>query len=532
MTTTTNAKPTSPAAPALPPRSNLSRCVAAVVLLATFAGCLWMYTKDNAFPINYHPDEGGKVMQVMSASERRNFNHPQLLLEATEWAMHFLDTPADPQAVVVVGRTVSGVFTAWAVVALALCGYLAVGLPGLIAVAPAVALCPFLLAYSHSMKEDAALGFGCAMAVLGARLTWDWGRRPVLQWAAVVALALGVALAMSAKYVGAVAVVVAIPALLFAPRTGLQAALLRPVVFVSWLLLFVITINHRALGDLEVFVEGLERETEHSQEGHFGLTMDQPNLFALDVAKDYTSAPAQWMLAVGGLLALLWWRRRYGVGWDRSVWLFAIAFLVALSYGVIPMARYALPVVVLGALLSGIGAARLGQFVGRPWARWGAPVAFAVVTCAWQVRTCADYVRQFADDSRQNLRTFILNDPGMAGASVLAESYTALGGQAYDGTDDGLSRRVRVDERMFAGNVGSLANARRMGYTHVAVADFAYGRFLDPHTFPVPAFRDGYNQQRWFYHELFKLEPIWSQVTSRPTSAYTNPKIRLYDIRR
>jgi hypothetical protein len=532
-TVATSAVRARPSAATVVCRPNLARSVAAVVLLATLAGCLWMYTRHNAFPLTYHPDEGGKVMQVLSASERRNFNHPQLLLEATEWAVYLLDTPRDPQAVVVVGRTVSGVFSALAVVALALCGYLVAGLPGLLAVTPVVALCPFLLAYSHAMKEDAALAFGVAISVLGARLMWDWGQRPLLQWLAVVALALGVALAVSAKYVGAVAVVVAIPALLFAPRQSLLAAMLRPVVFLSWLFLFVVTINHRAINHFDAFTSGLEREYEHSQNDHLGLTMDKPNLFAFDTARDQTAPPARWLLVAGGLVASIWWWRGYGAGWDRAVWLFAITFLIVLSYGVIPMARYALPVVVLAALLAGVGAARLGQLTGWTWARWGVPAAFAIATCAWQGPLCVDYVRQFGDDSRQNLRTFILKEPSMEGASILAENYTALGGPAYDGADDGLRRRARIDERMFAGNVGSLENARRMGYTHIAIADFAYGRFFDKHAFPVRDATQWYRQQYLFYHRLFKEgQLVWSHEPKHPSGGYTNPTIRLYAIGR
>ncbi len=490
-----------------------------------------MYTTHNAFPYNYHPDEAGKAQQILSQGEYRNFNHPQLLLESTEWATWWFQTPADAQAVVEVGRTVSGVMTALAVVALSLSGYIALGLPGLISVTPVVALCPFLLAYSHSMKEDAALGFGISIVVLGTCLLWQWGNRQVLQWLAMVVLAVGVATAMSAKYVGAVAIVVAIPALLFAPRTALLPALLRPVVFISWLLLAVIAINHRAISDFDQFSEGLEREYEHSVTDHMGLTMNRPNLYIVNVTRDATPLFLQAMLMVGAVLWITFWRRKHRMGWDRCVLLLAGGFLLVLSYGVIAMDRYALPVVMLVALLAGIGTARLGQFIGKPWAKWGLPITFASVTIVTQGPICADYIRQFGDDSRQRLREFILNEPTMAGTRILAEQYTGLNGPAYDGSDDGLRSRANISSRMFAAELRSIESARRMGFTHIAVADFAYGRYFDPHVFPSRGETNSYNRSRTFYEELFRDgQLVWSYEPTHRMTAYTNPTVRLYAI--
>jgi hypothetical protein len=513
-----------------PARPNLSRVIAALLLLATFAGCLWMYTRHNAFPYEYHPDEGGKALQILSVDGRRNFNHPQLMLEATQWATHWLATPADPQAVVVVGRTVSATFAALAVVSLALCGYLAGGLAGLIAVAPLVALSPYLLAYTHVMKEDATLVFGVAVSVLGARLLWNWGRRPVLQWVAVVVLAGGTAAAASAKYVGVVTVVLALLALVGAPNASRFTALLRPVVFLSYAMLLVLVINHRVLDNLDGFARGLEREIDHSLTEHSGLTMAKPNTYAADTTLEQTFPHARALLAVGLLLAIGWWRSRPRLGWDRCVWVFAALFLAVLSYSVIPMQRYALPVALMGALLAGVAAVRVGQFIGRPWARWGVPLATAAVTIGWQGPRCADYVAQFRDDSRQQLREFILNDPTMRGARVWSEGYVGLDYPPYHGGDDGLSAYVAEIHTPFsAGEAGSLESLRQRGYTHIAVADIAYARYLDRRVIPTPSFQYGYARRRRFYEQLFAEGTlIWSREARYPMQAYTNPTIRLY----
>ena len=43
---------------------------------------LWVFTRNNDFPLDYHPDERGKVLQLIDPTHTRNFNHPLLMLEA------------------------------------------------------------------------------------------------------------------------------------------------------------------------------------------------------------------------------------------------------------------------------------------------------------------------------------------------------------------------------------------------------------------------------------------------------------------
>lgn len=538
---------------------NASRVVAAIVLLATFVGCMAMYTRHNAFPYQYHPDEGGKAQQIVSDHGYRNFNHPQLMLEATQLIVDWHDGQPDFQEVVEIGRRVSATFAALGVVCLALCGYLIGGLPGLIAVTPAVALCPFLLAHTHAMKEDAALVFGVCVATLGSCLLWHWGRRPALGWVGVAVLAIGFAAATSGKYVGAATVALGVLALVFAPRRNFAVALMRPIVFVSYALLVTLLVNHRILRNWDSFDEGLDREYEHSITGHSGLTMASPNGFVFDVTRDQTFPHVAALAGLGLLLAIVWWPgligrvkrlvtkktsglpnihadasigANRGLGWDRCMWTFTAIFLYVLSMSLIPMERYALPIVVLVALLAGVGATRLGQFVGRPWAVWGFPAAFAIVTLAWQGARCADYVNQFGDDSRQRLREFLLTD-AMNGAVVACELYTGVNAPPYHGGDDGLRNRVRLIGTFSAADQGSVDRLRRMGVTHVAVASPNYERYFNPHVFAVPGEEDDLRHRQAFYRELFHDEKlVWSREAEHPMKSYTNPLIRVYDIRK
>src|SRR2546423_13889301 len=91
---------------------------AASILL--WLGCLVLYTRANRFPYTYHPDEEGKAKQVLF--NRRNFNHPQLLLETTQVVSMFVGAGGDVQRQTEIGRWVSAGVGAGGVVGRALGG--------------------------------------------------------------------------------------------------------------------------------------------------------------------------------------------------------------------------------------------------------------------------------------------------------------------------------------------------------------------------------------------------------------------------
>ncbi|MEO8352164.1 MAG: hypothetical protein ABI680_10580, partial [Chthoniobacteraceae bacterium] len=86
--------------------------------LALFAGCLVLNTRHHDFPYYYHPDEPGKVEQILSGEW--NLHHPMLLLDGARLYLAAAGTERDSQAVVEAGRTVSAIFISAAVVVLSL----------------------------------------------------------------------------------------------------------------------------------------------------------------------------------------------------------------------------------------------------------------------------------------------------------------------------------------------------------------------------------------------------------------------------
>jgi hypothetical protein len=142
-----------------PPVSNLPFRCWYLAGIFFFAG-LGLYTRHNDFPCYYHPDEPTKARQLIT--ERFNFNHPLLLLQATRLFRGAAGGAPTMQPVTETGRWVSAAFAAGAIACLSL---LAAHLYGTMAAACTGVLLlgsSHLYELAHYMKEDTALAFGIA----------------------------------------------------------------------------------------------------------------------------------------------------------------------------------------------------------------------------------------------------------------------------------------------------------------------------------------------------------------------------------
>ncbi|MGC1884812.1 MAG: hypothetical protein WA709_01690, partial [Stellaceae bacterium] len=162
---------------------------------------LWVFTRNNDFPLDYHPDERGKVLQLIDPTHTRNFNHPLLMLEAAAAVRDWLHIDNDERANVIAGRWASAALASIAVLTLAVAGYYAAGYQGLVICGSMAALCPPLNVYAHFFKEDTALVAGLAVAILGATRLIATDQRSKQGFAAAL-MGVGCAAALSGKYVG------------------------------------------------------------------------------------------------------------------------------------------------------------------------------------------------------------------------------------------------------------------------------------------------------------------------------------------
>lgn len=530
-------------------------------LLALTGSCLAVFSLHYAvLPYRFHADELGKGKQILANT--RNFSHPLLLLNATQvvqrwWAPDLSSAVASPatlQQAVQLGRLVSASLAAGAVLCLAATAMILRGPRAMVAVGVVVALCPSLLMYAHDFKEDTALVFGLAAFALTLAI-FD---RYHGAWSAAM-LGLGAALAVSGKYIGVMALPLAITMMLAAPWPVLGRPWLgfwtRLAAMLSAFVCAAALINHQVLHDPGQFVNSMMLEAQHGVTEHSGLTSDRPNWhWAWQLGRE-VSLP---VLALAGLylVCLAATRRRRSTA-ELLVAAIPLVYFVLLLWCPIPFNRYLLPATVFTFALAGLGVVELAEHLSRlaerrrgpkrqPHGRghgtravttralapWVAPTALLGVVALVQLPRCVDYLAQFPGESRlrfdRHVRAAL---PG--GARIIADFYAGLapGVIAPDATPQGPLTLV-VTPGIFAADMGSLDTLRRLGVTHVAVCDLAYARYFDPRLYPGADDLPGYERRKAFYQSVFAQgQLVWDSKVGEnhiPSGSYTNPHVMLY----
>jgi hypothetical protein len=450
----------------------------AALLLATFAALLLLYTRHAGMPFYYHSDEPSKVEQV-TGERPLNFKHPLLLMNATRALAHATAADGERQAAVRAGRFVSAAFAALAVATLAALAWLERGLLAAACVAVVVGLSHGLFTFSHFMKEDTALVFGLAAALLGASA---FARRPSAARAA--AFGAGCGLALSAKYAGAVALAGALPLLVFAlrgaPRPGLARGLLA---WLEGLLACLALVNASGLLDPAAFRAGVTYEADHVATGGgrpFAGLLSPAYLHAF---LDQTTWPVR-VLGLGGLaFALATWRRRTLS--ERALALFPLLYLAVLQLSPIKATRYLLPVVVMahafaGVALAGLAAALSARVTALRGPARRAALTFALLAAAAvpQVRAVALHLHEFASESRSALYEFARTHVPPESA-ILQDRYAGLPDPilAYK-TPEQPYLDSWVITRHYAVDYGTVDDMIAAGIEYVAVCDRTFGRFF------------------------------------------------------
>jgi hypothetical protein len=264
--------------------------IAIVLAFATFLQATW----NNEFPAAFHPDESSKVGQILRGDY--DFHHPLLMLRAAQLLLGPGGFAEDPQRVVVIGRTVSALASAGAVLCLVLVGAALGGNLAAVAAGMLLAINHSLFELAHYFKEDTILLFGVSLFLLGLV---HCQQAPHTGRAVVLGGTLGIAL--SAKYTALVLVPVAVAAVLIMARErrGLQVAAGAGVAAA-----LVVIINWPALSQLPTFTESFIRVLQLASGGHEGIGRPVPHGYYLWLA--WTSTNSVVWLLIGVYLAGLW----------------------------------------------------------------------------------------------------------------------------------------------------------------------------------------------------------------------------------
>jgi hypothetical protein len=505
-------------------RSNWSAWLMAAVL---FTFTLALHTRHNDFPFSYHPDEGGKVGQIILGS--RNYHHPLLLLSVTDVISRVAFIPRQPQAIVETGRWVSAAFAAGAVAALALLAWLYYGALAGWGAGLVIALQADLFEMSHYFKEDPALAFGLALSLLAAHVWWRSPSRRTLRF-----LAIACGLAAAGKYIGVAALAFALPLVIW--HQASDAALPRPARLKLFALAFVLTF---LAANVPLFATKLSspfrsigNEMHGVAGGHRGLTRKVPHADYLRALKDKLPLPVAILSAAYALTLLATARRRTPPEW--ATLLFPIGYLAMISCSPKVADRYLLPVSILLPLLGALGAAEIGHTFSSPDSRprkvLGAFVAAGLLV--WMIRAEApEFRRSYAgfqhDDPTAVAEWIKTNLPLDA---VVAEDHRV---NLSATKAEGISTNARVPQKVldanFAPDLGTLDELRAKGVTHVAMCKQSYGRYFRDETTPQADVKSGYDKRRDFYARVFaegELVREWPPGTI----SYLQPGIKLYRI--
>lgn len=506
--------------------------MAAVLLVAGTS----LYTTHNDFPFYYHPDEKGKVRQI--AEHTRNYKHPLLLLTASNLVTKFSRGPQTPQQIVQSGRAVSAFFAAVAAVAMALLarrmagalgGPLAAVLGGWSAGA-LVLLNASMFDFAHYMKEDPALVMGMALTFLALHLFWT--RRDD---ASLLFVGAAAATAVSGKYVGWLLLPFVVWIVLRAcePADRRRSAKL----FLKGFALVWVIMNYSLLFDPFKPFSSLAGEMKGVVGGHRGLTKDVPHAVYVHAFLNLPLAiQALFAVYILGLLA----RVRKVTPAEWLVPGFALLLAVMMSFSPKASPRYFLPVEMAVCFGAGLGAAWaatwLASFCGRA-REIVLATAWALLFGAalWNVTpVLQEHCQAMAMDDRIEFKAWIARH--VPPSAVIAEDgrvhLPVANAPKYE-HEPQIPQTVMESE--YAADLGTVAQLRAKGVTHVAIDILTFMRY-DMFR-PTAKKADEFARHKAFYasfgvlkdsQPLPGIRQLWS---SKPgINVYLQPGIYFFDI--
>ncbi len=497
--------------------------LAVILFLATLA----LYTRHNDFPYTYHPDERGKAFQLVEKS--RNFHHPLLLLNLTDWAARLTFTERTPQNLVVVGRWVSAALAAGAITALALIAWLhysalAGWAAGLLLLFEAE-----LFKTAHYLKEDPALIFGLALSLLAAHLWWHRPGRGTLRF-----LGVACALAASGKYLGIVTLLFALP-LVWRRNSEDPALIIRrrwKIFAAAFGIAFLLANLPFPVSKISSPFRQISREMEGVVGGHRGLTREVPHAIYLDVLRGNTPLPLALCASAYVVLLAATARRRTPVEWLTV--LFPVAYLAMLSFSPKVADRYLLPVDVLVTFLAALGAVEIARLFDAPGSRSRHALAGLTLVglSAWMLTSTIPHFRsllaEYQTDSHAAAAAWV--KANLPADAIIAEDHRV---NLSAEKSNGVSTTARVPQTVlnsdFAADLGTLDELRNRGVTHVAIGPDAFKRFFNPDIKPGKKEQASYDRRKAFYAQVF-TEGECLVAWPRREITYLHPGILLYRV--
>ena len=489
--------------------------------IALFVATLVLHTQHNDFAWYYHPDEPGKVEQVLGMRPW-NFHHPMLLLTCTKLAVSASGATV-PQTAVELGRGVSAVFTGISIIALSLLAYRLRGWPAAIAAGVALLLHHQLYELSHYMKEDPALLLGVAVTLLAAQV---YQASPGL--AAALGLGTACGIAISGKYLGVLSLAFAIPVIARNRKPGTFTAAAVA------MLVVIVLVNFPLLTDWRTFSASFAKETKLVIEGQGQMTQSIPHSRYWSIFLANTT-PVMWLL----LLVTIWvfaHRRRELTLVEWMVFVFPFAYAVALSFSPKENDRYFLPATGVFTLLAAIGVMELGRFSREPRRVFIIQVAAGLALVFAQLPSWTKdrggllrYQNAFQRDDTAELVAWLRQNVPPP-AAIAKDNKVILPTIERHGEGPGaepLPNQILTDD--YVADFGSIEALRAKGVTHLVISQSTYGKFERAGLRPQENAESDFHRRKMFYTLLRRdFEPVKSWP--RGTVIYLHPGLEVYRI--
>ncbi len=509
-----------------------------VALALIFACALIFFSRGNTFPFYGHPDEPGKAEQVLTG--KRNYNHPLLMLNSAAIANGFFGQKDDYNRAAIIGRWVVAAYAAGAVALLALLAVrLAGDLHGLargIAMAVGgiiIASTPQLFEFARYFKEDPVFCFGLAAFLVAADV---FAERPSRN--ALIILAVAMALAISSKYLGAIALPLGFW-LIWHRSRGSSWWPYRIPALVAVLGILVVTffvINYQALRSITHLMDSVVAETHKAVDRPDGISRPIPNSQGWKMLVMTTSS-ILWLFLLAGLVSIVARGRRI-----TSTEIFLI--LIPLTIGVATcftdkMAeRYFLPVSTLVSCIAVLGLVRLARWGCRrlPQGRVACMLALMLIGAGMVVQSRSNALSMILDehqgDPRRDLAIYI-RDHLPPTARIVSDKRVRLpNAEQPENNVYHLSLPQQVilaPKSQFAADFAPFEELRSRGITHVALCQPDYGRFFQSDGTPIASTDPRILARVAFYSRVLKQGKLVWESPARDINIVW-PGLKLYEL--
>ncbi|MBI3466593.1 MAG: glycosyltransferase family 39 protein [Planctomycetes bacterium] len=464
------------------------------------AACLNLYAID--FPLGYHYDEPKKVQFVRQGTQ--DFHLPLLMLELARGAVAVVQPKSDQQ-IAVVGRTVSAASGVAVVLFTFVLARRLMARGWALATALAAAVSPTIVVHAHYFKED-AIFTACMLLSLLALLRFLEGPNTI----SMIALGIATGLAWSAKYTGALLVLLYLAAPWIAPTPSRRAyflGLLAAMGIAAWIFA---TVNWPMFDNFDQFLVGIRHESRHAVMGHDVRYPAVPHFFAFHFWHSLLPGMTPPVVAVG-MAGMIWTaaRWRQAALRERLLLVFVVGFYLVME--LFPLkpdpdsGRYMLPIVPVLICFACRAVETASSAYRTRFRRW--PMAFGVV--ALVVLPLVDSVLLDLHLNRDTRRTAV-------------EWIAATGKGAVFEAHAGVRRDVRSVAEL------DVAQQRARGVSYLVASSFQYERYYrGSRTRGQSA--DVYRFHRR-YEELFSQFPYAEFKPAYRGFAFSNPTIRVIDI--